>query len=188
MEFNEKRVKSVGNEVSMPIKNLQDIRRFKKEIEQAQNGYRNLLIVEVGLATALRISDILKLQKKHIYDGFINIKTQKTGVFKRIGINPRVYKMLSVYVQNMDDEDLVFNIKYGQALKSIKAAAARAGLNDITTHSLRKTAAWHFYHENGRDINKTMVLLGHKEPRETVSYLNLNEDEVNRDLVSMDLD
>lgn len=177
----------MANTVTQPIKSLEQIRTFKKAIESAQNGYRNLLMVEIGLASALRIGDILKLQKKMIYNGFIRVETTKTGAFKNIELNPRVAQMVSAYVANMDDEDYLFNIKYIQAWKIIKAGANKAGIPNVGSHSLRKTAAWHFYQATGKDLNKTMKLLGHKEPRETLAYLNLNDDEVNSDLVLMDL-
>lgn len=178
----------MANTVTQPIKDIEQIRAFKKAVAEGQNGYRNLVMVELGLATALRIGDILKLQKKMIHDGFIRVETSKTGVFKNLELNPRVARLVSAYTDTMEDEDYLFNIKYVQAWKIIKKAAATAGIRNIGSHSLRKTTAWHFYISTENDLNKTMKLLGHKEPRETLAYLNLNDDEVNRHLVKMDLD
>lgn len=61
----------MGNKITQPIKEIEKIREFKSEIKKGQNGFRNVLLVEIGLATGLRISDLLALRKNNIYDGFI---------------------------------------------------------------------------------------------------------------------
>ena len=178
----------MANKVTMPIKSIEKIREFKVEVNKGQNGFRNLLLVEIGLATALRISDLLKLKKSNIYDGFISIKTEKTDKAMRLELNPRVHKLVTSYTELLEDEDLLFPIGYRQSLKMLSAAAQRADISDFGTHTLRKTCAWQYYNSFGKDLRKTMVLLGHESPTDTIKYLNLDIDEVNKDLVLMDLD
>lgn len=178
----------MANKVTQPIKEIEKIRDFKKEVNKGQNGFRNVLLVEIGLATALRISDLLQLRKNNIYDGFISIKTEKTDKTMRLELNPRVHKLVSSYIELLEDDELLFQFGYRQALKMLSAAAKRAGINDFGTHTLRKTCAWQYYNHFGKDLRKTMVLLGHESPTDTIKYLNLDIDEVNKDLVTMDLD
>lgn len=178
----------MANRVSLPIKDLDDLRDFKEAIRMSRNGYRNSVLIEIGLATALRINDILNLKKKDVFGGFITVKTQKDGKNKRIQLNNRVRGLVEAYCDGLNDEDYLFNIKYVQAWKIIKKAADMCGFEGISTHSLRKTAAWHFYHNVGHDIRLTQELLGHASPADTIKYLNLSQDEVNLKLSAMDLD
>jgi integrase len=168
-----------------PIRDLEKIKDMKEALQMMQNGFRNRLLFEVGLATALRISDLIALTKADVKDGFVRIRTQKTGAYKYIELNPIVNRMIMAHIELLKDEDLLFPIKRGMAWKIIKKAADLAGLTNISTHSLRKTAAWHFYYQSGKDLAKTMNLLGHKEPRETLIYLQIQEDEVNQQLKNM---
>lgn len=178
----------MGNKVTQPIKDIEQIRIFKQEVNKGQNGFRNVLLVEIGLATALRISDLLRLKKSNIYDGFISIKTEKTDKTMRLELNPRVHKLVTSYTELLEDDDLLFPFGYRQALKMLSGAAARAEIRDFGTHTLRKTCAWQYYNNFGKDLRKTMVLLGHESPTDTIKYLNLDIEEVNKDLVTMDLD
>ena len=178
---------NMANKITQPIKDIEQIRKFKQEVNRGQNGFRNVLLVEIGLATALRISDLLKLRKNNIYDGFISIKTEKTDKPMRLELNPRVHKLVASYIELLNDDDLLFNFGYRQALKMLSAAAERADIKDFGTHTLRKTCAWQYYQHFGKDLRKTMVLLGHESPNDTIKYLNLDIDEVNKDLVTMDL-
>lgn len=178
----------MGNRVSLPIKDLKDLRDFKEAIRMNQStGHRNLILVELGLSTGLRIGDILELKKKDVFGGFVTVKTQKTNDYKRIQLNQRVWGMVQSYCEGLQDDDFLFSIKYGQALKMLKSAAEMVGLEGISSHSLRKTAAWHFYKNTNNDIRLTQEFLGHESPTDTIKYLNISQDEVNLRLVGIDL-
>lgn len=178
----------MAGRVVQPLKDIEDIRAIKEELRNTRNHQRNLLIFEIGLSTALRISDILQLRKKDVVGGVVRVKTQKTKVYRTIELNGRVSRMLLGYVEALKDDDVLFPITYKSVWKLFRQAAERAEIPDFATHSMRKTAAWHFYVRSGYDLRKTMYLLNHKETRETIAYLNLSDDEVNSVLVGMDLD
>jgi len=167
------------NQTAEPIKDRAKIQEMKKALQEGQNGFRNRLLFEMGLASALRITDLTSLKKKNIVDGFVRIKTGKTGRIKLIEINPKVYQMLLIHLEDKEEDDFIFDIGRVMAWKILKDAAKKVGLSNISSHSMRKTTAWHFYHESGKDIRKTMALLGHKDPKETRIYLNIDDDEVN---------
>ncbi|SED17760.1 tyrosine-type recombinase/integrase [Paenibacillus sp. GP183] len=168
-----------------PIKDRQKVKEMKEVLQRGQNGFRNRLFFEFALATALRVSDILSLQKKDIDSGHVRLKTKKTGVYKYIQLNPIVLQMLNLHLESLKDQDLIFDFGRIMAWKIIKDAADYVGIKNISTHSTRKTAAWHFYYESGKDIRKTMQLLGHKKTEETRVYLQITEDEVNNQLSRM---
>lgn len=168
-----------------PIRDRAKIQEMKAVLQEGQNGYRNRLFFEFLLATALRVGDAIELRKRDIDNGFVRLTTNKTGEFRLIQLNTKVLQMLMLYLETKKDDDLIFDFKRGNAWYIIKGAAEKCGIKNISVHSTRKTAAYHFYYENDKDIFKTMQLLGHKDAKETRRYLQISDDEVNSRLSSM---
>jgi len=168
-----------------PIRDKKQIQDMKAVLQAGQNGFRNRLFFEVLLATALRVTDVCQLKKNDIDNGFVRLTTGKTGEFRLIQLNPKVLQMLMMYLETKKEDDFIFDFNRGNAWYIIKGAADKCGIKNISVHSTRKTAAWHFYYENGKDIFKTMQLLGHKDSKETRRYLQLNDDDVNASLAAM---
>lgn len=72
---------------------LEDILKYLKKTNK-----RNYMLFCLGLYTGLRISDILKLQVKHVKDkDSIRIKEKKTNKSKVIKINKFLKKELDIY-------------------------------------------------------------------------------------------
>jgi len=67
----------IGMEIVDPIYDVKDIERMRKAIKQQVNGSRNLLLYELGLATALRPSDLLNLCVKDVKEGMVKGKSSK---------------------------------------------------------------------------------------------------------------
>lgn len=170
-----------------PIKDKQIIKEMMEALSMRQNGLVYTLYFEFALSTALRVSDILSLKKKDIKDGIVRIKTQKTGLFKKIELNPNLRKKMDMYLQYKRDEELIFPFKRQWVHKLLKHAADAVGIpsNNVSCHTTRKTSAYWIYKESGNDINITMKLLGHKDPKITREYLLINDDEVNEELVKI---
>ena len=73
---------------------LEDILKYLKKTNK-----RNYMLFCLGLYTGLRISDILKLQVKHVKDkDSIRIKEKKTNKSKVIKINKFLKKELDIYI------------------------------------------------------------------------------------------
>lgn len=168
-----------------PIRDKAKIQEMKEVLQEGQNGFRNRLFFEFLIASALRVSDAVKLRKCDIDNGFVRLTINKNGDFRLIRINAKVLQMLMIYLETKKENELIFDFGRVMAWHIIKNAADKCGIKNISTHSTRKTAAWHFYYENDRDIFLTMQLLGHKESRETRRYLQISDDEVNSRLAAM---
>lgn len=89
-------IKEEETEYNHPYLNEDEINElFKKDFsynESLENARDNLII---GLWTGLRVSDFLThLKTENIKDGFIEIKTQKTGTWVSIPIHPQVQFIL----------------------------------------------------------------------------------------------
>lgn len=170
-----------------PIKDKKKVREMMEVLASRQNGFRDALFFEFALSSALRVSDILALTKRDIRDGIVRVKTQKTGVYKQIALNDACRRKLEVYLEAKKDDDRIFSFERQWAHKMIKWAADMVGLDVryISMHTTRKTAAWHFYMDSGKDIAKTQEFLGHQSAKETMAYLMISNDEVNDQLRMM---
>lgn len=166
-----------------PIRNMKDVQDMLEVLRTREHGFRDALLFEVGLSTALRVSDILSLKKSDIKDGFVRIKTQKTKQYRMIALNDSCREKLEVYVKDMQEDQLLFPIQRQWVHKMMKWAADQVGLDKrfVSTHVMRKTAAYHFY-KRTKDIVRTQEFLGHRSSTETKKYLMITDEEVNKDL------
>lgn len=165
----------------IPIKDKKTIDEMMEVLASKSNGFTYALYFEFALSTALRVSDILSLQKKDIKNGVVYIKTQKTGVYKHIALNDKCKIKMDMYLEHKKEDDFVFEFSRQWVHQLLKWAADMVGFDKdlVSCHTTRKTAAWRFYVSSGHDIMKTGQLLGHKSSTETRKYLGIDETEVN---------
>ena len=71
---------------TQPVRDIVELKKIKKYYREVKPNKRNFLLIICGLNTALRISDILKLRWKDVYNenllsfkSHIDVKEQKTG-------------------------------------------------------------------------------------------------------------
>ena len=85
-----------------PIRDIKKVSQIKNMLK-AENKIRDLLLFELGINSALRISDLLGIQTKDLFDeqgninGFFDIKEEKTSKVNRITITPKVQETLKQY-------------------------------------------------------------------------------------------
>lgn len=179
-------IEKKNKNICEPIRDVKKVHEILEVLSTRENGFRDALLFEVGLSTALRVSDILSLRKSDISNGIVRIKTKKTGKYKILALNDSCRRKVEMYTEYMKDDQLLFPIQRQWVHKQLKWAADQVGLDKrfVSTHVMRKTAAYHFY-KRTRDIVKTQEFLGHRSSSETRKYLMLNDEEVNKDLVNI---
>ncbi len=163
--------------------------RDKDKIEDMRNqllklGYKNYLLFVVGINTGLRISDILNLRVYHIRNKtHITIKEKKTGKEKRFLINHHLRKDLEKYIFNMKDMEYIFQSRKGQnspisrvqAYRILNKASTIVGLEEVGTHTLRKTFGyWHY--QIYKDVAILQEMFNHSSPSITLRYIGINQD------------
>lgn len=165
-----------------PIRDKNKIEQMK--IELLKSGYRNYMIFVIGINTGLRISDILKLTVSDVKDKtHIMIKEQKTSKEKRFLINSFLRQEIDKYINGMNDKDYIFKSTRGenapitriQAYRILNEAAQKCGLNEVGTHTLRKTFGyWHY--KQYKDVAILQDIFNHSAPSVTLRYIGINDD------------
>ena len=96
---------------AQPIRNREDLKNFKNYYKEIRPNARNQLLVILGLNTALRISDLLILRWKDVYNfsqnrwqEHIEIIEQKTGKSSCIYINHNIHACLQNYQAQLQKE------------------------------------------------------------------------------------
>ncbi|WP_143316876.1 tyrosine-type recombinase/integrase [Clostridium sp. HBUAS56017] len=152
-----------------------------------RESLRNYVLIMTGTYTGLRISDILKLKVKDVKDKkYIDIKEKKTGKRNLIEINPKLRGIYKEYCFEMDQEDYLFRksninkaISRTMAWKIMKDIGDRFGVENLGTHTLRKTFGFHYYKQTG-DIATLMQMFNHSKESITLKYIGINQDKMNQ--------
>lgn len=187
---------------TQPIRNLEQLETLKRYYEITEPHPRNSLLIHLGINTALRISDLLHLTWKDVYDfhtkalqDHLNITEQKTGKKNSIALNDNARLALNTFFQitkyNHPD-DFLFQGKNRnqplsryQAYRIIKKAAAHAHLQgNISCHSLRKTFGYHAWKSGAQPV-LLMNIYNHSSFQITKHYLGIDQDD--KDQIFLDV-
>lgn len=184
---------------------------FDKHIREAKNechrkiASRDKMLFIVGINLGIRASDLRELKYSFFFeklpDGslnfkeyykFIPIKTRKSRKFVKVYFNDAVRQAVCNYISEYpvsDLDDYLFVSRKGNKpvtvdgiRKIVKNAAEEAGIvQNIGTHSLRKTFAYQIWHK-AEDKNKALITLqtifSHSSPSITAKYIGITNDEV----------
>lgn len=166
-------------EFVQPIRDPQKIEAMK----EALRSPRDRFLFVLGINTALRISDLLKLKVSDLRGkSHLSLKENKTGKARKQIISKPLKKEINAYTEGMDPEAWLFPSRTGkgpisrvQAYRILNETAKKIGLDEIGTHTLRKTFAFHFYQQTN-DVVTVQQLLAHSSPAITLRYLGVNQD------------
>lgn len=164
-----------------PIRDKEVIAKFKSEL--LKRGYRDYMLFVIGINTGLRISDILNLKVSDVKDHtHITIVEMKTNKNKRFLINSMLKKDINSYIEGMSNNDWLFPSRTGdkpitrvQAYRILNDVAAKLGIEDIGTHTLRKTFGyWHY--KQHKDVAILQDIFNHSAPSVTLRYIGITDD------------
>lgn len=168
-----------------PIKDLNKIIQVKDILSKKP---RDLLLFRLGIESALRISDILRLNVSDVLNKKeIVVKEKKTGKRKSFPISIDLRGFISDYVtsMNLEKTDPLFltqkNTRMSRiyAWNIIKRACRQAGIRaNVGTHTLRKTFGYHHYQQY-KDIVLLQKILNHSSPAITLRYIGIEQEQVN---------
>ena len=189
---------------AQPIRSLDELESLKNYYLTVQPNLRNYALINTGINTALRISDILCLKWKDVYNfqlqafhQHITLIEQKTGKRSCIAINQSLSNALVRYKESLEKvaaEDYIFYGKYenthlsrSQAFRIIKQACSDLQLSEhISCHSLRKTFGYHAWN-SGADPTILMIIYNHSSFSVTKRYLGIEQDDKDQIFLNLNL-
>ena len=195
---------------SEPIKSMDDIMRVSKYLLDNRR-YRDNMLFIVGINFGLRVSDLRQLRFAHLIneDGqsfktsfpIFEQKTRNTRKHKRnryITINTAVQQAVITYLKNLPEppslSDYMFRsesnhggsknepIHRNSVDRILKGLAKDLDLNiQMSTHTLRKTFAYHQMVMSNNDPRKLLLLqkmMGHSSAAQTLDYIGITGEEI----------
>lgn len=173
-----------------PIRDMKDIKSIKKLLSSHP---RNFLLFTLGINSALRVSDLLRLtvgqvRYSNIGDrvSIVEKKTGKTNVFM---INKEIKDALDNYLKNVkaNDLDYLFKSRKGKnaplttyaVTKYVKEWCNAINLHiNAGSHTLRKTWCFQQRTKYGSSWELISRRLAHHSPSITRAYLGIQTEEV----------
>ena len=182
--------------------------RNKTQVQQLAAYYlnrgeiRNYVLIILGVNTALRISDLLRLTWDDVYDfdrgwvrAHIELVEMKTHKTKTIALNDSTVCALTLLAaQSAESGRFIFeNSRTGkeisriQAYRLIRNAAEALEFQDrVSCHSLRKTLGYHAW-KKGVSLAIIMEIYNHSSLATTRRYLGVTQDDKDEVYLGLDL-
>ncbi|GHV13583.1 site-specific integrase [Clostridia bacterium] len=176
---------------TQPIRNKHQVRELA-EYCLKRGELRNHLLIVMGVHTALRISDLLRLTWDDVYDfgrerfhESITVTEKKTKKTKLIALNRTILAALRLCLKSAAHGGFLIRSRKGeneaisrqQAFRIIQAASeALRFTSRVSCHSLRKTFGYHLW-RNGISLAVIMEIYNHSNFAVTRRYLGVAQDD-----------
>lgn len=180
-------------QIVLPIKDSNVLNEVQDTLlHNFKAGRRNYTIFQVGKATLLRVSDVMRLKYSDVFDvkgevkqnAFIHDK--KTGKANTLYLKPVRHdlKLYQEWLQEHQiDSEWLFpsttkperHITEKQFYKVMARVGDLLGINYLGTHTMRKTGAYRVYTQTNYNIGLVMKLLNHSSEAMTLAYLGLDQ-------------
>lgn len=187
----------------MPVEPIRDVEKIKEMSRYLKyKRERDYVLWITGLNTGLRISDIVPIKYSDIFNrsgefkDYLIINEKKTSKQKKIKLNNTLKAAVSEYVINkgMSGEDYLFYSRKGnghitttQAYRILKEAANDCNIENFACHSTRKSYGLFAYKASEHNIGLIMDIFNHSNPRITLRYIGIDQEQKDKlyDLVQL---
>lgn len=189
-----KHIKTAGEIVALTEDELKEL--WEKDLSKklTQEKARDLFLI--GAWTALRISDVLRLQEENFdFDKkIINLQIKKTGSQLAIPLHPVVKEVFEKYdgilpilpepTINKEIKNVCADIKSLQ--KEIFVNETKGGVQKltkykkydmVTTHTARRSFASNMFRRDF-SVHRIMAITGHKKEADFFRYIGVTNDEI----------
>ena len=177
-----------------PIRNSNELIQFREYYHIQHPQKRNYALIILGLHSALRISDLLRLKWKDVYDfernrfrKHLSVIEHKTQKCTSIPLCKDAKNALGQLFEERHPgkEDYIFSkatdatspLCRSQAYRIVRAAAEHTTQSEhVSCHSLRKTFGYHAW-KQGAQPALLMDIFNHSSYEITKRYLGITQDE-----------
>jgi integrase len=138
------------------------------------------LLLEIGLATGLRVSDLLRLRVRQ-FGANMRVHESKTKKYKECQLPDKLVQKVEDYIKahGLLPAHALFHTAHHKdrpysrirAYQVFTDAAEKIGLDGIGPHSMRKTYALDVLADNAGDVYAVKRALGHTSLSVTLRYL-----------------
>lgn len=184
--------------IVQPVREKTKLEELKYEL--MKTGVRNYLMFLTGLNSGMRVSDVVNLKSDNIRheDGsmkeHITVIEKKTGKLKKFPLVNGLRMEMEKYTKNMKQGEFLFKSQKGenkpittvQAYRIINGAAQNIGLEEIGTHTMRKTFGYHHY-KRYKDVALLQTIFNHSSPSITLRYIGIDQDEIDESYANFSL-
>lgn len=147
-------------------------------------GRRDRAILELLYSSGLRASELCELEAKDVLGLQITVRCGKRGKTRTIPMTQEAYNSIARYMQDRGTQPgALFQTIMGKKLrrqllcKMVGTYAKRAGIEGITTHTLRHACATHLL-DQGADLRLIQEVLGHSSIASTQRYTHLSSNKI----------
>lgn len=176
-----------------PIRDPAMVRAMKMALRK--RGEKYYIMFLLGTNLGLRISEILLLRVG-------DVKNKRETVFQQpkrhkeiaVAFNPELLRALNSYCKERDPSEALIpnrNNEYKSigrvwAYKILRQTADKLGIEEVGTHTMRKTCGYHYYMQT-KDIATLQVWLNHDNPQDTLRYIGVTRDRVKNAMVNFQI-
>lgn len=168
-----------------PIRDTKTVKEIARYLKERNEKYYILFMT--GIYSGLRVSDILTLKVRDVKNhSNIKIREKKTGKEKIFPINSVLKKALKEYCEDRQPSEYLIPsaraknkpLSRQYAYRIIHEAGQEFGLDNLGTHTMRKTFGYHFYLQT-KDIVLLMRILNHTDQSKTLRYIGIEQTTIN---------
>jgi site-specific recombinase XerD len=157
----------------------EDFQRILKVISERRDRWRRLrnrdrLIFRTLALSGLRRFELIALRCRDVKEGYLFVYRGKGDKDRTAPIPMKLSLEILDYIREsgFESSDRLFPIGKARLDHLVKGYALRAGIDDLTPHSLRHYFATRLI-ELGADLRKVQELLAHADIRTTAIYLDV---------------
>ncbi len=161
----------------------QEIRKILAFLKNKKHN----LIFSLLYSTGMRLSECINLKVKdlELNENIIWVRDGKGSKDRMVIVSKKISEKLKKYVEKKESDEYVFEGRNGKMSKRnvqklVSKAAKKAEISkNISPHTLRHSFATHLL-EDGVDIRKIQVLLGHSNLSTTQIYTTVSKSEIQK--------
>lgn len=152
---------------------------------ETESGTRDRAILELLYSSGLRASELCSLELEDFKGNSIVVKCGKRSKTRTVPVNQEAAKAIEEYITSFrgNRTGWLFQTIMGKQLRRqllcaiVSEYAQKAGIEGVTTHTLRHACATHLL-DQGADLRLIQEVLGHSSIASTQRYTHLSSNKM----------